>query len=185
MIKVNLSRGDNPIDHIKESLKIISEIDKCFNKREKIQLDLSDIPWLLPCSVILISGKLREVSNAGAEVSYIPPKNKKVEEWLMSIGFPLGKTPDGGTFVSLKYFPNNPYSSDQVNKEANALMDSMEKKIPNNFGEGVRYILGELADNIDEHSNFSFAALISQFYPTKEHLDLAVLDNGITIPFNF
>jgi len=26
---------------------------------------------------------------------------------------------------------------------------------------------------------------MAQYYPKKEHLDLAVLDNGITIPFNF
>ncbi|MFH1586183.1 MAG: hypothetical protein ABIB79_05435 [archaeon] len=71
MIKVNLSDGDNPFNQIEESLRIIFEIDKSFEKREQIELDLSEIKWALPCSVILISGKLMELLSKGAEISYI------------------------------------------------------------------------------------------------------------------
>ncbi|GBE20562.1 hypothetical protein BMS3Abin17_01303 [archaeon BMS3Abin17] len=73
MIKVILSDGDNPFHQIEDSLKIISEIDKTFDKRRKIELDLSEVKWALPCSVILISGKLMEIHNKGAEISYLPP----------------------------------------------------------------------------------------------------------------
>ena len=185
MIKVNLSEGDNVFNQIEDSLKIISEIDRAFYKREKIELDLSDVKWVLPCSVILISGKLMEILNKGAEVSYISPRDQKVKEWLSDIGFPLGKKPDGNTFVSIKHFSNNPGNKNQVNEEANGVLKKIENKIPNSFGESIRYILGELADNMDEHSNFTFASLMAQYYPKKEYLDMAVLDNGITIPLNF
>jgi len=185
MIKVTLSGGDDLLKHIEESLKIIEQIEKSFNKREKIELDLSEINWVLPCSAILIGGKLMELISKGAEVSYNPPKNTKVKEWLSNIGFPIGKKEDGDTFVSLKHFPNNPENKKLVNEQANSLLKSMENKIPNTFGSSVIYILGELADNIDDHSNFTFASLMAQYYPRKEYLDLAVLDNGITIPFNF
>lgn len=185
MIKVILSDDDNPFNQIEESLRITAEIEKSFDKREKIELDLSEINWALPCSVILISGKLMEILSKGAEVSYIPPKNSKVRDWLSNIGFPIGKKDDGNTFVSIKHFSNNPENKNQVNKESNALMDSMEDKIPNTFGSSVKYILGELADNMDEHSNFTFASLMAQYYPRKKYLDMAVLDNGITIPFKF
>ncbi len=185
MIKVILSDDDNPFTQIEESLKITAEIENSFDKRKKIELDLSEVNWALPCSVILISGKLMEILSKGAEVSYIPPKNQKVREWLSNIGFPIGKKDDGNTFVSIKHFSNNPENKNQVNKESNALIDSMENKIPNTFGSSIKYILGELADNMDEHSNFTFASLMAQYYPRKEHLDMAVLDNGISIPFNF
>lgn len=185
MIKVILSEGDKPFNQIEDSLRIISKIDEAFDKREKMGLDLSEVKWVLPCSVILISGKLMEILKKGAEVSYLPPKNLKVKEWLPNIGFPLSKKSDGDTFVSLKHFSNNPNNKNQVNEESNALMGSMENKIPNTFGSSIKYILGELADNMDEHSNFTFASLMAQYYPKKEHLDIAVLDNGITIPFNF
>ena len=185
MIKAILSDDDNPFNQIKESLRITAEIEKSFNKQERIELDLSEVNWALPCSVILISGKLMEILSKGAEVSYLPPKNSKVRDWLSNIGFPIGKKDDGNTFVSIKHFSNNPKDRNQVNKESNALMESMEGKIPNTFGSSVKYILGELADNMDEHSNFTFASLMAQYYPRKEYLDMAVLDNGITIPFNF
>jgi len=185
MIKVNLSKGDDPIEQIKESLKIILEIDKCFNKREKIELDLSDINWVLPCAVILISGKLMEILSKGAEISYIPPKNKIVEQWLSNIGFPFGRKEDGETFVSIKHFPNNPDNRNKVNEESNILIQAIENKLPNTFGSSIKYILGELADNMDEHSNFTFASLMAQYYPQKKYLDMTILDNGITIPFNF
>jgi len=185
MIKVNLSEGDEAFDQIEDSLRIISEIDKAFDRREKIKLDLSGVKWVLPCSVILISSKLRDILAKGAEVEYISPKNQKVKEWLQDIGFPIGKKTDGNTFVSINHFPNNYQNPNQVNEEANKVLKKIEEKIPNLFGGSVVYILGELADNIDDHSNFTFASIMAQYYPKKEHLDLAVLDNGITIPFNF
>ena len=185
MIKIDLSEGDNPVEQIKESLKIISRIDDAFDKREKISLDLSGVKWVLPCTVILISGKLREILCKGADVSYIPPKNLKVKEWLSDIGFPLGKTKDGSTFISIKHFANNLSNPNQVNEEANSMLKKIETKIPNSFGGSILYILGELADNIDQHSNFTHASLMAQYFPQKEYLDIAVLDNGISIPFNF
>ncbi len=185
MIKVYLSEGDNPVDQIRESLKVISEIDESFNKREKIELDLSEVNWVLPCSVILISGKLMEILSKGAEINYIHPKNKKVEQWLSNIGFPFGKKEDGDTFISIKHFPNNQQNKSQVNQESNALIKAIENKIPNTFGTSIKYILGELADNMDEHSQFTFASLMAQYYPKKKYLDITILDNGITIPFNF
>jgi hypothetical protein len=185
MVKVNLSGGDDPFSQIEGSLKVISEIDDSFDKREKIELDLSEVTWVLPCSIILISSKLKEIILKGAEVSYISPKNAKVKEWLSNIGFPLGKENDGSTFVSIKHFLNDPSNKNQVNEQTNSLIDSMEDKIPNNFGDSVKYILGEISDNMDDHSNFTFGSLMAQYYPKKEHLDLAILDNGITIPFNF
>ncbi len=123
--------------------------------------------------------------NKGAKISYIPPENIKVKEWLSDIGFPLGKKKDGDTFISIKHFPNDLEKRNQVNKKANEVLKKIEKKIPNSFGDSIHYILGELADNMDEHSNFTFASIMAQYYPQKEYLDIAVLDNGITIPYNF
>ena len=142
MIKVNLSEGDSVSNQVKDSLKIISEIDKAFDKREKINLDLSNVKWVLPCSVILISGKLMEVLSKGAEISYISPKDLNVKQWFSNIGFPLGKKSDGDTFISIKHFPNNPQNKNQVNEEANEVLQKMEGKIPNSFGDSIRYILG-------------------------------------------
>lgn len=182
---MKLSQGDDISIHIAESLEIISDIDSSFDKRKRIKLDLSDIKWVLPCSAILISGKLREILSKGAEIEYTPPKDLKVREWLSNIGFPLGKKLDGETFISIKHFPKDPKSPNQVNNQANEVLKKLEGKIPEKFGSSIPHILGELSDNMDDHSNFTFASLMAQYYPTKDHVDIAVLDNGITIPLNF
>jgi len=184
-IKVILSKGDDPIQQIKESSEILYTIEKAFMKREEITLDFSEVEWILPCSAILISSKIIDLQKQGAKIKYIEPENEKVKEYLSDIGFPLGEKTDGNTYVSIKHFANNPEDKNQVNKEANDLLDKIEDKIPKKFGSSVKYILGELADNMGEHSNFTFASLMAQYYPKKEHLDIAVFDNGITIPLNF
>lgn len=184
-IKVNFSEGDDAMTQIKESLELISKIDEGFAKREEIHLDLSNTNWILPCSAILLSGRITEILEQGAKIDYIPPKAKAVKDWLSDIGFPLGKQKDGDTFVSIKHFANNPSDKSQVNREANELLKKMENKIPEQFGSSAQYIIGELSDNIDEHSQFTFASLMAQYFPRKEHLDIAVFDNGVTIPFLF
>jgi len=185
VIKVTLSREDNPINQIKESLEIAKKIEEAFTKREEVTLDFSEVSWILPCSAILISGKIIEVQNQGASIKYLPPENPEVKEWLSDIGFPLGKKIDGNTYVSIKHFFNNPEDRKQVNREANELLDKMGDKIPKEFGDSVRYIIGELSDNIDQHSQFTLASMMAQYYPKKEYLDIAVLDNGISIPLLF
>jgi len=47
MIKVILSDGNNPFNQIEDSLKVVAEIDEAFDKREKIELDLSEVTLVL------------------------------------------------------------------------------------------------------------------------------------------
>lgn len=186
MIKVNLSKGDNPLQQIKESLRIISEIKNTFAKRKEFTLDLSEVDWILPCSAILLSSKLNEVSIQGAEINFIESKNKQVQEYLLKIGFPLGSQHEGDTFIPISHFQDNPADQNQIEKEALELFEKISSKTPSNFGSNsLPYILSELSDNIDQHSEFTFASLMAQYYPKKRHLDLAVLDNGVSIPFLF
>lgn len=186
MIKVNLSKGDDPLQQMKESLKVVSEIKDIFSKRKEFTLDFSNVDWILPCSAIIISSRINEVSVKGAKIKYIQPKNNQVQDYLSKIGFPLGSKDEGDTFVPIFRFQNNPLEKDQIEKEAISLFDKISSKIPSVFGSNsVLHILSELTDNIDQHSEFTFASLMAQYYPQKEYLDLAVLDNGVSIPFLF
>lgn len=186
MIKVKLSKGDDPIQQIKESLKIVSEMKDVFSKRKEFTLDFSEVEWILPCSAIILSGRINEVSIKGAKINYIESKSSQVQDYLSKIGFPLGSKKEGDTFVPISHFQNNPLDKEQIEKEAGSLFDKISSKIPSAFGSNsVPYILSELADNIDQHSEFTFASLMAQYYPQKDYLDLAVLDNGVSIPFLF
>ena len=101
---------------------------------------------------------------------------------MNKIGFPLGDRNDGSSYVPINHFKRKETDKNQVQKEVSELIDKIEGKIPRKFGDAIKYILGELSDNIDNHSEFSYASLMAQYFPTKKMVDIAVFDNGITIP---
>ncbi len=183
MIKIEFPSGDNVLEHITVAVKVMNDMEKEFNQTQKISIDLSDIQWFIPCSMILISNKIREFLDHGAQsVMYKEPQNEKVREHMKKIGFPLGNEEDGGSYVSIKHFKKDTEDRNQVNRQVNELITKIEEKLPYQFGESIKYILGELSDNIDDHSEFECASLMAQYYPTKKMVDIAVFDNGVSIP---
>ncbi|MGH9923606.1 MAG: ATP-binding protein, partial [Nitrososphaerales archaeon] len=46
-------------------------------------------------------------------------------------------------------------------------------------------VVGELVDNIYQHSEFTMALVMAQKYPKKGFVELGFFDNGITIPGSF
>ena len=178
MIKCILSKGDDPIQQISECLGIIKEIDKLYEKKKEIILDLSEIKWILPCSALLLSNKILEFKNKNFEIKYIVPSKISVKNYLKDIGFPLGSKVGGATYSPIKHFDKEK----DIDEEINKVLDSIEEKIPKSFGDSIRYILAELSDNIEQHSNFSNASVMAQYYPNKKYVDLGVFDDGISIP---
>ncbi len=57
MIKIDLPTGDDPIKQIGECLRVIKEIENLSKKNQEIQLDFSDVQWILTCSALLLGGK--------------------------------------------------------------------------------------------------------------------------------
>lgn len=178
MIKLNLPRGDNPIEQIEECLRIIKEIEILTQKNKKIELDFSEIQWILPCSALLLGGKINEIENRGIKADYIPPENDAVKQYLLDIGFPFGTKKQGDTYYPINHFTNK----DDINKEVNILLESMANKIPDEFGDSIPYLLAELTDNIEQHSKFTHASIMAQYFPKKNYIDIGILDNGLSIP---
>lgn len=176
-IKCKLSKGDEPIEQIKECLKII----ELMNDHKEITLDFREVDWILPCSALLLSSKVIELSNKGTKFYYFGPNNEKVNSYLNEIGFPFGSELNGETFSPIKHFTYN----ENVNNEVVKVIEYIEDKIPNKFGGSIPYIIAELSDNIDQHSKFTNASIMAQYYPKKKYVDIGILDNGLTIPLVF
>jgi len=181
MIQCNLSKGDDPITQIKECLDIIKKIENANKKEEEIILDFSGINWILPCSALLLSSKIVGLIKNRSKIKYIEPEKESVKKYLRDIGFPLGSNKEGDTYSPIKHFDNN----QDVNVEVNNLLKQTEDKIPSTFGSSIQYILGELSDNIIEHSKFKNASLMAQYYPQKDYIDIGILDDGLSIPVVF
>jgi len=183
MIKVRFPDGENVQEHLSITFEILKQLDEEFKNTNQILLDLSDMHWFIPCSIILISNKIKDLAKLKPkQISYIPPKNIKSNAHLEKIGFPLGNKEDGDSYVSIKHFSKDPKNKDQINIQVSNLINKIENKLPYEFGESINYIFAELSDNIDQHSDYKMASLMAQYYPTKKQVDIAVFDNGVSIP---
>ena len=102
MIKIAFPRGDNVLEHLHATLIILKKMDSEFEKTQSISLDFSKVDWIIPCSIILISNKVRYFLEKEAKsISYKPSLNPNVKKHMEAIGFPLGKIEDGNSFVSI------------------------------------------------------------------------------------
>ena len=135
----------------------------------------------MPCSALLLGGKIDEVETNGIKIDYLSPKNKEVKKYLSDIGFPFGTKKQGETYYPINHIINN----EDINKEVNILLESMANKIPEEFGDSIPYLLAELTDNIEQHSQFTHASIMAQYFPRKKYVDIGILDNGLSIPTVF
>ena len=181
MIKLNLPKGDGPLEQIEECLRVIKEMENLSQKSKKISLDFSEIQWILPCSALLLGGKIDEIKNKGIKINYIVPENENVKKYFLDIGFPFGTTKQGDTYYPINHFNNK----ENINEKINMLVESMSKKIPEEFGDSIPYLLAELTDNIEQHSQFTHASIMAQYFPKKNYIDIGILDNGLSIPCVF
>lgn len=180
-IHCNLSNTDDPLKQIQECIDIINSLDKVELKEGDIlNLDFSNVEWILPCSALLLSNKVIELCKT-IDLNILPPKNKKVNDYLIKIGFPLGCKVEGDTFLPINHFNNK----DNINENILKIAKHIEKNIDKNFGFSINYLLAELSDNIEQHSEFTQASIITQYYPDKKYIDIGIFDNGITIPALF
>ncbi len=180
-LKCNISNTDDPLKQIQECIEIINKIDEAELKNgEILNLDFSDVEWILPCSALLLSNKIIEACKI-MDIEISPPKAKGVHDYLVRIGFPLGCCSEGNTFLPINHFNNK----DNVNEQVLKISGHIEDKIDKNFGFSINYLLAELSDNIEQHSQFTQASIMTQYYSDKKYIDVGIFDNGITIPTLF
>lgn len=181
MILCDFKDSDEPQVQIEASLDLLGQIDALQHKKEQVELDLTGVKWLLPCSALLLSSRLSEIRQvAGIPISVAPPKSPKVAKFLDEIGFPLGTKSKKPTHCPITHFTGG-----NLNKQISDVLEAIKPNLHDNFGAGVSYLIGELSDNIVDHSRFSYASLMAQYYPKKRFFDIGILDNGITIPGAF
>lgn len=91
------------------------------------------------------------------------------------------------TYIPVISFPA--FASRAADKDA--ILTAIENllcrqlKIENNVLNGIKYILGEMVDNITEHSESERGLIFAQAYPKKAYIDLCIADRGITLKGSF
>ena len=156
-----------------------------------VTLDLSEVSWI-PCIYSApLATAVQRLRNQGVTVDIVSPLDNGVSTYLSTIGFPEGmKEPQSqwkDTYLPLIRL-NTPGEESAIDAAGNTLRDLISKLV-NSSGDvrvdGIYLPIGELLDNVDQHSRCQHGMATVQYYPKKQRLDLCIVDDGITIPGNF
>jgi len=89
---------------------------------------------------------------------------------------------------SVKIYQFSKIKKDSINiieREMEKIFREIKIKFPESLHNAIFYLLGELADNIDQHSNFSHVSIIAHYNKNKKEINICIFDDGITIPGAF
>lgn len=87
------------------------------------------------------------------------------------------------TYIPVINFPVNTSQEDEKNSILSTIESIIARQIglKPNINLGLKYMIGEMVDNIAEHSYSDRGYLFAQAYPVKKYMDICIADNGITL----
>jgi hypothetical protein len=136
-------------------------------------LDLSSIKFLYPTTLLPLSLAMKK---SFKDLVYVPPHDPNVQSYLHLMQ-------QGAGFDSLNkqtYLPV--VGLPRRERDSQAILDRIYE-LGGDIGgkDAFRYLVGELTDNIYQHSMFENALIMAQQYRKKDELHLCIIDDGITI----
>ncbi len=181
-----LTRGIGPV------VKIMNLIEG--SSDEEIIVDCSSIRFVSPVFIIsfilcLYSSKKRlRVINKTPYLDIIhfldtlkPDKFSKAEFCTLLRKY------ESKTYIPVINFPalaNRSSDKDAILSAIENIL-CLQLGIKHNVLNGLKYILGEMVDNITEHSESERGYIFAQSYPKKGYIDLCIADEGITLNGSF
>lgn len=140
-------------------------------------INLTDVSFFYPTTLLPLLNLIIE----NRITNIIEPQDYKVWNYLLTM---LGKDLDSSeykSYIPLVKLPVEP-------NESGAVLQRIYRLIRSDvFGgeEAFKYVVGELVDNIYQHSSFTKAMVMAQRYDSSGYTDLSFFDNGITIAGSF
>lgn len=142
--------------------------------KEKGNCDLSNLDWVYPTTLLPLGTFL-----ATSRSSYTPPKDQGVAEYIsIMLRGDAGCTNPARSYVPLVPLPPRNEDEDRVL----GLIYKFHDHGRLYGGESVfKYLIAEMVDNVYQHSRFSNAFVMAQRYEKKGFVEIAIIDDGITI----
>ncbi|KKN18281.1 hypothetical protein LCGC14_0957240 [marine sediment metagenome] len=132
-------------------------------------LDLSNITWFFPTFLLPLGIFIKEHK----EIHVIPPIDIEVSRYF-NIMMNHKIDSDKKSYIPIvEIVPNVKL----IYKNLELLLSNIHKENQIAFA----YFIGELIDNIYEHSSYSKAYIMAQRYKQKKITEIGIIDNGISI----
>lgn len=186
MALISISKkGDTPT-RIKELVKNFSLLKKIPPSET---IDLSKIEWVTPLSILPIALLITRWQKYGIKIKF--SEEKRIKSYLTTILFPKGTEEPtliewGETYfpivrVSHKEEKFPPEVIEKVNDKYQTLLSSLFINQPyqTDLTQALGIFLGEMIDNVEEHSQAHELWILSQYWQRLGELEICLLDDGI------
>lgn len=185
--KINI-RDDKLSNGLEEVLTIIDQIQSSPDKEHII--DFSTTTFVSPAFILPL---MVFVKGTDTKINF-----QNITPYMVLCYFGEGMLPDKmrktefmaqmEAYATKTYTPiiNFPASENRVD-DKNSILSTVESIITRQIGlspnvtMGLKYMVGEMVDNITEHSNSERGYIFAQAYPTKKYLDICIADTGISL----
>jgi len=136
--------------------------------------DLRRLDWVYPTTLLPLGSFL--IRTGG---KCLPPTNPGVADYIsIMFGRRLQVVDPGKTYMPLVPLPRQSTDADRVLGHIYRLHDHGRLC----GGESAfKYLIGEMVDNVYQHSHFSNAFVMAQRYENKGFVEVAIVDDGVTI----
>lgn len=148
-------------------------------------LDLKDRKWLNSTGVLLLAYLKKEysceiISTGGSSAKgYLDQMTIDPMWWTKELKLRLSRE---NSYIPFSQLPK--YESDFKILFAK-ISELIRLNKPSGGEQAFKYVLGELTDNIYQHSVFENSYVMGQAYKNKGYIELSFIDDGISIPGNF
>ncbi len=137
-------------------------------------IDLSPYNWFYPTSMLPLCNLLK---NRGSMIVISP--HERVSNYISII---MGTSYGSSTYIPITYLPKE-------QNEVSGVINQLQKWHNNGIYYGgmnaFSFLIGELIDNIYQHSDFTNASVMAQRYEGKGFTEISIFDDGISIPACF
>ena len=161
-------------------------------------LDFEALEWVEPFGMLWVSGEIQRHSNQGTRFL---AKNFTVNSYAAHMGFfqalgmNYGKLP-GEVTGNLNYVPITILKVDELTKEARQQFKEIGKIVEKrseqlsklltrqekgDLVDMLTYAFQEIIRNVIEHSRSKTIQYCAQYWPTKQLVEIAILDTGVGI----
>ena len=171
-------------------LNLCDNIEKLYHQFEQNKeniIDLSDLNWVNPLSILPIASLLFNFENQDYKFKIINSSKPDIASYLKTICFYSGVHSREQLSRHKNYIPivSLPNKFDLKSREQvlSCLLDILLEQIGcrGNLYNAIGYAFSEMFDNVWEHSQTDYGWFFAQYYKNKVFADLCFIDNGITI----
>ena len=189
LINRNINIKDDKLSNgLKEVLIIIDQIQNSPDPEHII--DFNNTSFVTPTFVLPL---MVFAKGCGKSIHF-----KNITPYMSLLYFGEGILPDeirktefiakmeayaGKTYTPVINFPATENRIDDKNNILTTVESIITRQIglSSNVIMGIKYMIGEMVDNITEHSNSERGYILAQAYPTKKYLDICIADTGISL----